>query len=641
MKWEADGEVIKLKELSGALYLQIGNTLRLLKNPRYVAQSVREFLEENFTFDSDEYEKLASEISEAARVILQDLKNEIDEKTAIKTLSAPSFMNYILDFLDTRGYQRDCVVKRLILLTCVSAYTEEPLNLFLRGPSSSGKSFGAVEVSKLFPPQDVWLVGRISPTALIHQRGYYDEEREAFVIDLKHKILIFLETVQRETLEVLLPILSHDTEEIEYKITDKSAKGQLKVKNVIIKGFPATIFCSSRLSITDDVKTRALTATPELTKDKTLAANIAYAERFMSPNNSEVERELLDIRNAFRFLKNSNVSVLIPYAKALAEQYPHNNHEEMRDFKKLISLIHVNAFVYQLQRPRINIDGSDYVLAIREDYETAAHIFKEIASATKTGVPDYVVEWFEKVLSKIPDDERYQARILEKHAKIYGKPIGKSTYEAYIGTLELAGSVCRVPSETDKRVKLVKILKNPKELVQDSLPNFDEFFDENKFKLWLSDILKNRPTDASIDVKDLYQQISGTEESLSASTSYMDGLIGRNLGVSSEHDSGLKLAEDSSNLAGLSETNFEADSDLNEQDVRCSVLEVLRCCGRRYRIGGKIRVPLGEWEAATATCKVNIHTRNGLLHLNGVQIGRVIGTWVEVDAKFTEGGQNG
>jgi hypothetical protein len=64
-----------------------------------------------------------------------------------------------------------------VLLTGVSAYTPCPLNLYLRGTPGSGKSYNATRVLRIFPKEDVWKIGKLSPTALVHQRGeLYSED---------------------------------------------------------------------------------------------------------------------------------------------------------------------------------------------------------------------------------------------------------------------------------------------------------------------------------------------------------------------------------------------------------------------------------------------------------------------------------
>ncbi|PIU59143.1 hypothetical protein COS86_05865, partial [Candidatus Bathyarchaeota archaeon CG07_land_8_20_14_0_80_47_9] len=153
------------------------------------------------------------------------------------------FMLYI-----GRTVKHDKMTSNLILKTGLSAYTKEPLNVFLRGESSIGKTYVVVNSLTVFPKEDVWFLGGLSPTALVHDRGLLvdmnnepiayvskpekdatGEEKEAYqeykeklktahyLVDLQGKILVFLEAPNFETFNKLRPVLSHDVWETSYK----------------------------------------------------------------------------------------------------------------------------------------------------------------------------------------------------------------------------------------------------------------------------------------------------------------------------------------------------------------------------------------------------------------------------------------
>ena len=84
----------------------------------------------------------------------------------------------------------------------------------------------------------------------------------------RNKILIFLESPRKETLEILKSRFSHDRTEIEHKIADKKAPGQLRTKSVIIKGWPATIFCTTDYRFLEELSTKSMLSTPEVTQEK-------------------------------------------------------------------------------------------------------------------------------------------------------------------------------------------------------------------------------------------------------------------------------------------------------------------------------------------------------------------------------------
>ena len=64
------------------------------------------------------------------------------------------------------------------------------------------------------------------------------------MIDLRGKILVFLEPPQHELWNLLKPILSHDKKEIEFPFVDKTANSNAETKDVVVRGWPSCIFCS-------------------------------------------------------------------------------------------------------------------------------------------------------------------------------------------------------------------------------------------------------------------------------------------------------------------------------------------------------------------------------------------------------------
>jgi hypothetical protein len=171
----------------------------------------------------------------------------------VETWRSANLIDYVLSDLDRR-VKRDRPTKLSVFFAGLSAYTREPINLFLKGESGVGKSYNVVETLKYFPREDVWFLGGLSPKALIHEHGvllnkhgepldlsekpikpkkrdyesekeyrealkeyreelkaYAEEIREAYtLINLRHKILVFLEAPEYETFRMLFPILSHD-----------------------------------------------------------------------------------------------------------------------------------------------------------------------------------------------------------------------------------------------------------------------------------------------------------------------------------------------------------------------------------------------------------------------------------------------
>jgi hypothetical protein len=345
--------------------------------------------------------------------------------------------------------KRDETTKNLGFLAGCSAYTSDPINLYLSGETSIGKTYNAVETTKHFPKEDVWLLGGLSPTALIHQYGILvdkngeeiapDEkpgnnasaaEKDAwrkrlkdsyYFVDLKEKILIFLEAPSFETLNMLRPILSHDAKEISYRFTDKSGQGQLQTKHVVIRNWPATIFCSTREKYVRDLATRGFSHTPETTECKYQDANVLTGSKAAFPWKFGSDFDFMLLQAYIRFLKNNSgkVKVIVPYAEDFAQKFPAKFSRSMRDFKRLLSLISVFAQFHFAQRPalirevKLEIHGKDpdvpeyrevqetYILATRFDFDSAMQLWNEIQETTETSAPGHIVKFYHQVVEQL------------------------------------------------------------------------------------------------------------------------------------------------------------------------------------------------------------------------------------------------
>lgn len=90
--------------------------------------------------------------------------------------------------------KRDQTNKAVTFLCQLSAYSEDSqINESFNAPSATGKTYIPLEISALFPPEDVIVVGYCSPTAFFHDVGIFDKKKQGYLVDLSRKILIFLD----------------------------------------------------------------------------------------------------------------------------------------------------------------------------------------------------------------------------------------------------------------------------------------------------------------------------------------------------------------------------------------------------------------------------------------------------------------
>jgi hypothetical protein len=448
--------------------------------------------------------------------------NAAEPQAVRRPLPSPFFYPSLKDF--NRYFDllitNDEEARLAVFLTCLSAYTDEPLNLFLRGESSTGKTWITTNVADLFPPEDVWPLGGLSPKALIHEKAtLVDEEgkeinldemppkedAEAYhefmrrvmnathVINLSKKILVFLEAPSRETFDMLRPILSHDKYEIEYRFVEKSAKGRLSTMRVIIRGWPATIFCTPRVEYLEELATRSFTVSPQISEEKIKNANMITAKL----NSSLAFRQSLEntaepLKRYIRMLRDNDLEILNPFSELLAELYPSNMPRAMRDFKHLLGFVKALALLNFPRRPYIYGD-KEMLVATWRDVEVAFTLFKKIARQTFYGIPATVLKFYELLESKNLS-EFYSTDAESLWNSTYpNEKRGNRAIRMWLETLEQANLVSSEPDPSDRRRFIYRLVKqsNPEIMEKSGISTILSRFDLKAFQKWLQSNMEN------------------------------------------------------------------------------------------------------------------------------------------------------
>lgn len=430
---------------------------------------------------------------------------------------------------ESRYVKHDLDLRHTVFLTCLSAYSSNPINLFVRGPSSIGKTYGVLKTVQYFPPEDVYLLGGLSPTALVHDYGkLYDTitdmevspsdvdwkdtvavSRLKNVIELSNKTLVFLEAPKIETYQILRPILSHDAWETKFSFTEKTGKGTMRTKHVYLRGFPATISCSVNPSYQEELATRSINITPEMTEEKYKDAiqlqGKKSAEPWLFPNPDPM---LIDYKYTLKQIKTkmADYECVIPYGEELGNCYPHQLSRDMRDFNKLTTLINQVTFLHIYQRPCIkNYKYGDQakpqtcrsvVLSTLQDFFIASKIFLYFSETTRSGLPGNVISFFNEVM--VPLNELYehitQDDITKKWFEIYRTSRSKSVLKQwYLDPLREAGWIDEEDDKEDGRRKNIKVCHGIKEMLHEFSVNLILTFGEEKLTKWKKGMLEVAP----------------------------------------------------------------------------------------------------------------------------------------------------
>jgi hypothetical protein len=382
--------------------------------------------------------------------------------------------------VDTLGLtiKYDAENKLATFLCELSAYTESSqFNISYNAPSSTGKSFIPTEIARLFPQEDVMEIAYCSPTAFFHDAGQYDKEKNGYLVDLSHKILIFLDQPHNELLARLRPLLSHDKKEIAIKITDKTQKNGTKTKNILLRGYPSVIFCTAGLRIDEQEATRFLLLSPEVSQEKiqqgvsAIIRKEADSESFISWLEENPERVLLKER--IRAIKLENIKdINIASPEKIEERFLKNNKtlkpRHQRDIKRLLSLVKSFAILNVWWRER---NGST-ITANEDDINDAFKLWDKISVSQELNLPPYIHNLYKEVILlawSTKNDNRSEGleeitgklgvsrqEVLEKHFAVYGRMLDSHQLRQQIlPMLETAGLIIQEQDPRDKRKMLI------------------------------------------------------------------------------------------------------------------------------------------------------------------------------------------
>ena len=416
--------------------------------------------------------------------------------------------------IDTLGLtiKYDAENKLATFLCELSAYTESSqFNISYNAPSSTGKSYIPTEIARLFPQDDVMEIAYCSPTAFFHDAGQYDKDKNMYLVDLSHKILIFLDQPHNELLARLRPLLSHDKKEIAIKITDKTQKNGTKTKNILLRGYPSVIFCTAGLRIDEQEATRFLLLSPEVNQDKIqqgISATIrkeANSDDFKSWLEENPDRALLKER--IRAIKLEGIKEInIASHEIIEQRFLEKNKtlkpRHQRDIKRLLSLIKSFAILNVWWKER---NGST-ITATEDDINEAFKLWDKISVSQELNLPPYIYNFYKEVILlawEAKNDNRNKVfeeitgklglsrqEVLEKHFAVYGRMLDSHQLRQQIlPMLETAGLIVQEQDPNDKR----KMMIFPSSMYQ------------------LSGVKRNSETEGGVEITEEYDEVIDKE----------------------------------------------------------------------------------------------------------------------------------
>lgn len=368
---------------------------------------------------------------EALRIGLEELSNNQDIELFII-----SELNHVISNYDNH-------IIRAVFYAGLSMYGS-PLNLALRCESGSGKSYGTTQTVAYLPPENVLYVGSQSPKVISHENGIcktpdgrnfddipepqkpdksdepnasvyrqlmdnFKEDVKAYrklkdecyyEVDLRNRLIVFLESVNPETFKMFKATMSHDNDWIDHKFVDD--KGKVHITRLI--GAPALIFNSLDTDYLEEFSTRCLTATPNTTPEKIKASKKISTVKSNYPwkyNGDRFNKKLIQeyLRKIRDTMVKGKIKAVNPFENT-DELTPSSQVRDMRDYNKFLELMPSLAYVHLFQRPIMTIHGQRYVLPTIQDALEAKSIFDSIEETTKTGTEQRIISFYWDVVVK-------------------------------------------------------------------------------------------------------------------------------------------------------------------------------------------------------------------------------------------------
>lgn len=385
-------------------------------------------------------------------------------EAALREIARPTTLEEIADILGTT-IRQDEAAKLILFCAMILTFTEEDqINILMSGESSGGKSYTSLEIASYMPKENLLIIARASPTAFFYDAGSWDEKAKVLRIDLRQKILILLDQPHYTLLVMLRSLLSHDQPELLHKITDKSKRGELRTKNIIVQGYPTVVFCAAKFSLDEQERTRVFILSPESSQEKfeeslrLCIARVGDREAFKQWIDSNPRRRWLKSRVSS--IKTAGIKdVIIQNQDGIYNRFrrshKHLAPRHQRDLPRILSLIKAHALLNHRHRES---KGQHSIISTKDDEEAGFYLYNLIARPNELGISPQVYEIYENIVKPLLDVDEGLTRkkILGTYREHHGRALSRKKLEDEIlPSLEAAGLVIEEPDPNDRRRRLV------------------------------------------------------------------------------------------------------------------------------------------------------------------------------------------
>jgi hypothetical protein len=425
-----------------------------------------------------------------------ETEEEPEKERIINNMLDTDAVKFIINHL---GYKvkYDLDVAKILLLAAGTSFTKNPVNVFVRGPPSIGKSYVTKNVMRYFS-NSVLLMG-MSPKTIVHEYSSYSKEEDAYIVDLWHKIMIFLEEPSQAVYEILRPLMSHDADSVVYKWVEQR-KTRQKTMKAIIRGWPVFVFLGTTAKLLEDLASRGVHVTPIMSGDKWVAAVNLKGELYSKPFYYVDEDDLVYhaiveyLNRAMEYCMTRRLGVVIPYANQITEKIsklwfakiPRSSRDITMLFDMIAGSAVINVFRRNILRVRGVNDWHNYVIATKEDLENAMLVWLESLPASISGVNQAQYELY-KLIKEIPVGEELTTKYIYTKwmERFPDKPLSAETIRKYLYVLEERGLVVSEKNTSNRVVFYPVQIQN---FQMGDLINIENYFDIIHLEEWINSL---------------------------------------------------------------------------------------------------------------------------------------------------------
>ena len=316
------------------------------------------------------------------------------------------------------GYTGEGGNRSVMYLAAVSRLLARPVNVFVTGASSSGKTNLVESVTRLLPSDAVWALASASPRALV-----YSSE------PLKHRVLVLAEADGFATQSrgsgndigkaVLRSLLSENRIAVE---TTVRTRGRMTTEKTEREG-PTCAFITACRGIDNELANRCMVLrvdeSPEqLRRVERSQARLAAGLVTRSP--AELA-PFLDLQAVLS--RKAPYEVIIPFAEDIRCQGPMSALWN-RKYSQILTLIKAHAVLHQCNRRR---DDRDRIVATADDYRVVQPLISKTLNVRDSGPTGQTREAIRSV-------ERLMKEGTPATLKAVGNAmgVGRSTVQAHL-----------------------------------------------------------------------------------------------------------------------------------------------------------------------------------------------------------------